>query len=261
MGPEAELAGHFEPAWPDRLSPPYFRRLFFAVTKDPMPNPKGRSAPATSPPARRPAAAKSRPPAAPRTQRRSESEQRLVDAALKVLARKGWVGMTLAEVGEAAGVSRGLASHHFGNKAGLLRALTLQINKSFEEAMQALPPSKPGLEAVLNYVSVYLGRKDRKWTNTRTLLLLMAEALIEGSENAEVLAGYMKRMFDYLEENIRVGIEAGEIHRDVSPRLGAETVIGTLRGVMLQRLVEGKRLDMSAMHDHLLQMFRRAFAP
>ena len=36
------------------------------------------------------------------------------------------------------------------------------------------------------------------------LLLLMAEALIEGSENAEVLAGYMKRMFDYLEENIRI---------------------------------------------------------
>ena len=169
--------------------------------------------------------------------------------------------MTLAEVGEAAGVSRGLASHHFGNKAGLLRALTLEINKSFEEAMKASPPSKSGLEAVLNYVSVYLGRKDRKWTNTRTLLLLMAEALIEGSQNAGVLAGYMKRMFDYLEENIRVGIESGEIHGAVSPRLGAETVIGALRGVMLQRLVEGKRPDMSDMHEHLLHMLRRAFAP
>jgi AcrR family transcriptional regulator len=209
------------------------------------------------------AAKKKEPAAAPRTQaqRRMESEQRLVDAALAVLARKGWVGMTLAEVGESAGVSRGLASHHFGNKAGLLRALTLQINRSFEEAMQAAPPGKPGLDAILNYVSVYLGRKDRKWTNTRTLLLLMAEALVEGSENAEVLAGYMKRMFDDLEENIRIGIESGEIHRDISPRLGAETVIGTLRGVMLQRLVEGKRLNMSEMHDHLLHMFRRAFAP
>lgn len=223
---------------------------------------KGRSAPSTSSPLRQAAAAKGRPRAAPRTQaqRRMESEQRLVDAALKVLARKGWVGMTLAEVGETAGVSRGLASHHFGNKAGLLRALTLQINRGFEDAMRALPPSKPGLEAVLNYVSVYLGRKDRKWTNTRTLLLLMAEALIEGSENAEVLAVYMKRMFDYLEENIRIGIETGQIHGGISPRLGAETVIGTLRGVMLQRLVEGKRLDMSDMQDHLLHMFRRAFA-
>lgn len=227
-----------------------------------MPQPKKTSAPATDSPVRRHAAAKKQPTEAPRTQaqRRMASEQQLVNAALRVLAHKGWVGMTLAEVGKSAGVSRGLASHHFGNKAGLLRALTLQINQSFDEAMQVLPPSKPGLEAVLNYVSVYLGRKDRKWTNTRTLLLLMAEALIEGSENAGVLADYMKRMFDYLEENIRIGIEAGEIRHDVSPRLSAETVIGTLRGVMLQRLVEAERLDMSEMHDHLLHVFRRAFA-
>jgi len=228
-----------------------------------MPQPKKTSVPATDSTVRRRAAAKKQPTEAPRTQalRRMASEQRLVNAALRVLAHKGWVGMTLAEVGKSAGVSRGLASHHFGNKAGLLRALTLQINQSFDEAMHALPPSKPGLEAVLNYVSVYLGRKDQKWTNTRTLLLLMAEALIHGSENAGVLADYMKRMFDYLEENIRIGIEAGEIRHDVSPRLSAETVIGTLRGVMLQRLVEAKRLDMSEMHDHLLHVFRRAFAP
>ena len=228
-----------------------------------MPQPKKTSAPAADSPVRRHAAAKKQPTEVPRTQaqRRMASEQRLVNAALRVLAHKGWVGMTLAEVGKSAGVSRGLASHHFGNKAGLLRALTLQINQSFDEAMQVSPPSKPGLEAVLNYVSVYLGRKDRKWTNTRTLLLLMAEALIEGSENAGVLADYMKRMFDYLEENIRIGIEAGEIRHDVSPRLSAETVIGTLRGVMLQRLVEAERLDMSEMHDHLLHVFRRAFAP
>jgi AcrR family transcriptional regulator len=201
-------------------------------------------------------------PTAPRTQaqRRLASEQRLAEAALQVLARKGWVGMTLAEVGEAAGVSRGLASHHFGNKAGLLRAITLQIARNFDEAMQASPATKPGLDAVLNYVSVYLGRKDRKWTSTRTLLLLMAEALVEGSENAPVLAGYMKRMFDYLEENIRIGIEAGEIHPDISPKLGAETVIGTLRGVMLQRLIASGRPDMSDMHEHLQHMFRRAFA-
>ncbi len=228
-----------------------------------MPQPKKTTDPVNPPPVRKRAAAKTQSTEAPRTQvqRRMESEQRLVNAALRVLAHKGWVGMTLAEVGKAAGVSRGLASHHFGNKAGLLRALTLQINQSFEEAMQASLPAKPGLEAVLNYVSVYLGRKDRKWTNTRTLLLLMAEALIEGSENAGVLADYMKRMFDYLEENIRIGIEADEIRHDVSPRLGAETVIGMLRGVMLQRLVEATHLDMTEMHDHLLQAVRRAFAP
>lgn len=220
--------------------------------------------PPANPAAATPRTARSqRAPNSPRTQvqRRSESEQRLVAAALKVLARKGWVGMTLAEVGEAAGVSRGLASHHFGNKAGLLRAITLQIGDSFESAMQASPPESEGLQAVLNFVDVYLGRKDRTWTNTRSTLLLMAEALVEDSGNAPVLANYLKRSFEYLEAHIRIGIKAGDIHPAIQPRLGAETVIGMLRGVMLQRLVEGRRKDMSDMREHLLHMVRRAFAP
>ncbi len=204
---------------------------------------------------------KSAKPARTQAQRREDSTRRLVEAALKVLATKGWVGMTLAEVGEAAGVSRGLASHHFGNKAGLLRAITLQIDSSFDAAMREMPAARPGLEAVLNYVSVYLGRKDRKWTTTRTLLLLMAEALVEGSENAAVLASYMQRMYKYLEDNIRIGIEAGEIHRGISPRLGAESVIGMMRGVMLQRLMQGGRVDVSDMHEHVQFMLRRALAP
>lgn len=200
-------------------------------------------------------------PARTQAQRREESTQRLVNAALKVLATKGWVGMTLTEVGESAGVSRGLASHHFGNKAGLLREITLQIDRSFDAAMQTSPPPRPGLEAVLNYVSVYLGRKDKKWTSTRTLLLLMAEALVDGSENAVVLATYMQRMFKYLEDNIRTGIESGEIHPGISPRLGAESVIGMMRGVMLQRLMQDQKINVSDMHAHALFMLRRAFAP
>lgn len=200
------------------------------------------------------------PPRRTQAQRRADSERRLIAAAREVLARKGWVGMTLAEVGSVAGVSRGLASHHFGTKSGLLRALTLHINESFDEAMRVAPPPKPGLGAVIGYVNVYLGRPDPKWTTTRTLLILMAEALMENSENAKVLATYMTRMYQYLEQNIRLGIEAGEIHRELSPAIGAEMVIGLLRGVMLQRLVAGGKLDVTELREQVLWTIRRAFA-
>src|SRR5918997_43476 len=144
-------------------------------------------------------------------ERRAASERRLVAAACEVLARKGWIGMTLAEVGHKAGVSRGLASHHFGSKAGLLRALTKHIDDSCAALMRAAPPAAPGLASVLGFVSVYLGRTDPRWTNTRTLLLLMAEALIDGSENAPVLGGGMARGFEHLEEKNRIGIRKGGI--------------------------------------------------
>src|SRR5690606_32978246 len=64
-------------------------------------------------------------------ERREEAEQRILEAALEIVARRGSVRMTLAEVGEAAGYSRGLPAQRFGNKAGLLRALAASIGTRF----------------------------------------------------------------------------------------------------------------------------------
>lgn len=200
---------------------------------------------------------------APRTQleRRSEAEARLLATARELVARRGWAGTTLAEVGEAAGYSRGLAGHYFGSKTGLLRAITLQINNTLMEELEKAPSPDAGLEAILSFISVYLGRRDPTWTNTRTLLLLLTEALLEGSENADQMVIFNASMFQYLEKNIRIGIEKGEIDKSVSAPLGAEFVVGTLRGMMLQRLVRGGDIGALAMRKHLVAMVRRAFAP
>ena len=199
---------------------------------------------------------------APRTQleRRSEAEARLLATARELVSRRGWAGTTLADVGAAAGYSRGLAGHYFGSKTGLLRAITLQINNTLMEELEKAPPAEAGLEAILSFISVYLGRRDPTWTNTRTLLLLMTEALLEGSENADQMVIFNASMFQYLEKNIRIGIGKGEIDKSVSAPLGAEFVVGTLRGMMLQRLVRGGDIGALAMRKHLVAMVRRAFA-
>ena len=192
-------------------------------------------------------------------ERRSEAEAALLATARELVARKGWAGTTLAEVGEAAGYSRGLAGHYFGNKAGLLRAITLQINNSLMAELKSAPPAPPGLQAILSFISVYLSRRDSKWTNTRTLLLLLTEALLDGSENADQMVNFNASMFAYLEENIRAGIEKGEIDKSVSPAIGAEFIVGTLRGMMLQRLVIGGDIGALAMRRHLMVLVSRAW--
>jgi len=49
-------------------------------------------------------------------ERRHRSEQKLLDAALALVAERGTTRMTLAAVGERAGLSRGLIYHHWGNQ-------------------------------------------------------------------------------------------------------------------------------------------------
>jgi AcrR family transcriptional regulator len=197
---------------------------------------------------------------APRTQveRRTEAEARLLATARQLIARRGWAGTTLADVGEAAGYSRGLAGHYFGSKAGLLRAITEQINNSMMEEVRKAPPAQAGLGAILAFVGVYLGRKDPEWTNTRSLLNLMTHALLEGSEHADLMVNFNVSMFKYVEDNIRAGIQRGEIDKSISPPVAAEFVIGTLRGMMLQRLVKGGDVQATSLRKHVQVLIERA---
>ena len=67
--------------------------------------------------------------------------------------------------------------------------------------------------------------------------------------------------FAYLEEHVRAGIRNGEIDRSISPAFAAEFIVGTLRGMMLQRLVRGGEIDGRTMHKQLITIVGRAFAP
>jgi TetR/AcrR family transcriptional regulator, repressor for neighboring sulfatase len=62
----------------------------------------------------------------PRRIRRTPEEARrlILDAAREAIARTGPEGLRLHEIAAAAGVSHPLILHHFGNRAGLVRALT-----------------------------------------------------------------------------------------------------------------------------------------
>jgi AcrR family transcriptional regulator len=198
----------------------------------------------------------------PRTQveRRTEAEARLLTAAREVVSRKGWVGMTLAEVGQAAGYSRGLAAHHFGSKPKLLRALATHINDNFMHELAAAHQWQDGLDALLGFVQTYLGRKDPRWTNTRALLLLMAEALTDDSETSAVLALYNQNVLSFLTRHFESGIAAGEIRADVDPSAAGSLIVGALRGLMLQKLLKNAAVDLTAARTQLLAMMVRSFA-
>ncbi|VVM96543.1 hypothetical protein PS862_04490 [Pseudomonas fluorescens] len=202
-------------------------------------------------------------PMSRRTQaeRRGEAEQRLLLAARQIVARKGWVGMTLSEVGEEAGYSRGLATHHFGNKAGLLRALAGFVNASFMTLVQVESPKwRPGMDALKGFVSVYLGRNDGDWINTRALLALMSEAVTQDSETAQILAEYNRSVQQHLAQHIRCGIANGEIRASVQPLPGAMLILGAMRGAMLQFLLDPAGIDLAALHKQLLDFIGHAMA-
>lgn len=202
-----------------------------------------------------------RPPRRSHAQRREEAERRLLDAALAIVARRGTVRMTLAEVGEAAGYSRGLAGHRFGSKAGLLHALAGYIGERFGQQRALGPKPPPGLAAIIGNIHFYFSRKGDGWTATRALLVMMTESCMEPASGlrAEV-AAYNRTALAWFEQHIRIGIANGEVAPDTDPAVSAVILLGAMRGVMLQWLVD-ERIRLPKVRDRLLQIVAQALRP
>ncbi len=190
-------------------------------------------------------------------ERREEAERRLLDSALAIVAQRGSVRMTLAEVGQAAGYSRGLAAHRFGSKAGLVQALAGYIGEQFGQQRARGAALQPGLDAIIGNIRFYFGRRGAAWLSSRALLVMMNEACIEAQpELRPVVAAYNRSALAWFEQHIATGIAQGEIAPHNDPGITAVILLGAMRGVMLQWLVD-PAVPITRVRDRLLQVVQQ----
>src|SRR5580693_3794419 len=79
-------------------------------------------------------------------ERRDLAEAALLNAAAELAVEHGVRSLTLARVGERAGYSRGIVTHHFGSKQALLERLARATQTGFVPGLAGLPP---GLDRLL----------------------------------------------------------------------------------------------------------------
>lgn len=197
------------------------------------------------------------PPAARRTQveRRQDAERKLLEAGLELIAQKGVHGMTLSEVGERAGYSRGLVAHHFGNKDGFLRALAHFIRRRFQAAQQKAPPSTPGLALLLASVDLYVSRTG---SDSQAVNAMLTEAIVFGGPLLQDMRAFTAATTAFYAEQIRIGIARGEIRADVDADTQAVMLLGMLRGAAAQYLLEPQRVSMKKLRAEVAASVRRA---
>src|SRR5947199_3022999 len=90
-------------------------------------------------------------------ERRDQAEAALLAAAAELVVEQGVRSLTLARVGQRAGYSRGLVTHHFGSKQALLERLAHATQTGFVPGLDRLPP---GLERLLRLIDGYIAAVD-----------------------------------------------------------------------------------------------------
>lgn len=189
-------------------------------------------------------------------ERREEAERKVLAAATALIAQHGSRALTLAEVGQAAGYSRGIVSHHFGSRENLLRAVVRDA-RTFP-----LPdPDNSAADWLAGLVRAYLENVAGRRPSARAFLQMWGEAIAADPVlmplYAEEDAGFRRLVAD----KVREGHGDGSVRADADPEAMAVFLVGLLRGIALQLISTPPPERVEAIIEEAERSTRRALEP
>lgn len=206
--------------------------------------------------------------------RRTDSDARIIKAAIELYATQGYLKTTLNQIGTAAGCTGALISARFGSKTGLLRAVLANIMGRFAsdpvymQQLEAMfidqsPDQDPALledaagdhasrsgfggttarnqsakQLLRAFIRLYLEDIARTQSRMKALHVIMGEALGSIPEVQDDIVKVNTLFRLRIVKLIEAGIEAGEYPGDIDKQNAAIAVVGLLRGVTMQALFE-----------------------
>ncbi len=172
----------------------------------------------------------------------------MVEAAIELLNTVGIQGTTLVAIGDKAGYSRGLVTHHFGSKAGLFRAVLKRITANWTADLNAALGDRAGIAAFTAAIDAHLAHVLRHPEYIRAQNILWGAALDPASEFKPNVAEFMRIQRESVAAWVRGGQESGEIPSEINPERIAEQYYGGLIGINSQWLVSPD-FDLAAAYE------------
>jgi AcrR family transcriptional regulator len=187
-------------------------------------------------------------------ERRGEAEQRLIEAAAAMVSEAGPAKVTVANVGERAGYSRGLVSHHFGSKRALMQRLVESVTYQFREALFDQQQSSDALTELRTLVDIYFDVVSDLQPINRARLVLWADAVANPSDDIRpAMVNADQEFREEIEKRLHQAIATSQVPPNVNAHGLATVIIAMLRGVALQSLIDHD-IDLAAARFEIEQL-------
>ena len=184
-----------------------------------------------------------------------EKRRQLLDAAVRVFARKGFHASRVGDIAQEAGVAHGLLYHYFKSKDQVLEAvfhdnwsILLARIASVEET------DEPAAEQLRHIAAIVL----RTWLHLPDVVRVVVREFGRSPELAERI-GELAQPIGSIARVIERGIERGEF-KQVDPRVAATVVYGSIDELLtawvLDRLPSGEE-DVAAAEQTLVEVSLR----
>jgi TetR/AcrR family fatty acid metabolism transcriptional regulator len=158
-----------------------------------------------------------------------EDKRRLIlDAAVRVFARKGYHTCRVGDIAEEAGVAYGLVYHYFTSKEEVLETIFRETWTELLEAVRQVEESgEPAQEQLRQVAAILL----RAWRRDPDLVRVLVREVARSPE-LQRRVGEIEQAFTAIERIVTRGQEQGELRRDVEPRLASWIFYGAIEEIL-----------------------------
>jgi AcrR family transcriptional regulator len=168
-------------------------------------------------------AAQTPPPRRKQQDRTSESAQRLLDAAVALIAQKGYGNTTAAEIGERAGYSRSMVRVRYGSKTQLLESL---LETEFKGKLLGPPnPTDTGLDDALAPLNLMKNKAGDNPEVLRAFFVVCFETVGPISDLAPWMRDWLQEYQTRVAAALRRGQSDGSVRGNLDPDSEARNVV------------------------------------
>jgi len=168
-----------------------------------------------------------------------EKRRVILDAAVRVFARKGYHGSRVGDIAEEAGIAHGLLYHYFASKEDVLATVFRENWGRLLEAFHQVEASgEPALEQLRRVAKILL----RSWRDDPDLVRVMVREVAR-SPHLQLQVNEIREGFLVIQRIVERGQADGAFRCDVEPRLVSWIFYGALEelltGWVLGQLPDG----------------------
>jgi len=182
-----------------------------------------------------------------------DKRRQLLDAAVRVFARKGYHASRVGDIAEEAGVAHGLLYHYFDSKEQVLEAVFDENWSVLVARIASVEETEESAADQLRHITAIV---LRTWLHVPDVVRVVVR---EFGRSPEVAAriGVLAQPIQAIERVIERGIERGEFRQGIDPRFAATVVYGSIDELLtawvLGRIPSGEE-DVAAAERTLLEI-------
>ena len=159
---------------------------------------------------------------------KQDKRQLLLEAAVRVFARKGYHTCRVGDIAEEAGVAHGLLYHYFSSKEELLQTIFRDTWTLMLETIRGVQePGEPARESLRKVAAIVL----RTYRNDPDLVRVLVREVTR-SPHIQQEIDEVGQAFAALREIIERGQQLGELREDLDSEFAATVFYGALEEVL-----------------------------